>query len=424
VRSTNGPLVAGVAAVAVLAVVAGGAVAATRGPKAQSSGQSAAPLPGSTPASTPTPSGSGQPSAKPAPVTTPPATPTPVAKPKPVQTTPPPTDVKITLSKLPKGRPPQVTYLAGRVLRGGGGPAVTIPGTENIGQAVRFGDQILVVLQQDQGGGELARMGAYDTGFASQRIAGVQSLVVTPDGRHVAYGTAKHSPGVGSVRGNAVYWETSDDVSGRRTLQRPSDWATRVLAVVGDTVYFESDTDSNGITSTLNAWQSRTGKVSRINVGGRPHRMNNGGTAAVHSAGGSPQNWCWAVADIETTLQQWKTCEYDLRGFTPSETVAIGTPTQTDGSGDPLIAAIDADDGEVLRQWTGAKFVHAVAEDDKHLLITAYEGRGALPLGRPPATDSAIIRCNIDTGACQLATPLARTPEARTGDLHLTGAWG
>ena len=117
VRSTNGTLVAGVAAVAVLAVVAGGAVAATRGPKAQSGGQSAAPLPGSTPSSTLTPGGSGQPSAKPEPVTTPVATPvaSPTRKPptaEPVRTTPPPTDVKIALDKLPKGRAPQVPYLA------------------------------------------------------------------------------------------------------------------------------------------------------------------------------------------------------------------------------------------------------------------------------------------------------------------------
>ena len=310
------------------------------------------------------------------------------------------------------------------MLRGGGGPPVTIPGTADIYQAVRFGgDQILVVLEKNQGGGELARMNPSETSFASQRIADVQSLAVTPDGNHVAYGTAKRSAGV-RAQGNAVYWETSDDVSGRRTLQRPLDWATRVLAVVGDTVYFESDTDSNGITSTLNAWQSSTGKVSRIKVAGQIRGVNNGGTAAVSVTGGGAGTFCSTVFDVETTEQQWKTCEYALRGFTPSGTVAIGTPTGSDGGGDPLIVAIDADGGGVLRQWTGAKFVDAVAEDDKHLLITAYEGAGALPLGLPPATDSAIIRCNIDTGACQLATSLARTPEARTSDLQLTGAWG
>jgi hypothetical protein len=313
-----------------------------------------------------------------------------------------------------------VSYLAGRVLRGGGGPTVTIPGKQRVAQAVRFGSDILVILELEPGHTELARMGGFGSGFAPQRIADVKSLVTTLDGTRVAYATARWDRG--SLQGNAVYWES--DVTDRRVLHRPSDWATRVLGVVGDTVYFESDTDQNGTTSTLNEWQSKTGKVTRIKVEGSPRGVNHAGTVVVDDAGGSAQNFCSTVVDIDSLEQQWKTCDYLPRGFTPGDGIVIGTPDLTAGGGDPLIAAIDAHSGKLVRQWTGARFVHAVAEDDKHLLITAYEGTGAGPLGEPPATDSAIIRCAIDTGGCELATKPARTPEARTGDLALIGAWG
>src|SRR4051794_18955620 len=122
-RSRNGASVAAVSAVAVLAVVAGAAIAARQGPTAD--GAIAAPLPVPTPTPTPTP--------KPTPTPTP--TPTPVDLPSPSPT---PAGIKLKLNELPMGRAPQLSYLSGRLVRGGIGSDVAVPGKQNILRAARI----------------------------------------------------------------------------------------------------------------------------------------------------------------------------------------------------------------------------------------------------------------------------------------------
>ena len=41
-------------------------------------------------------------------------------------------------------------------------------------------------------------------------------------------------------------------------------------------------------------------------------------------------------------------------------------------------------------------------EDDQHVLVVAY----ATPAGQDTKVKTAIIRCTISTGACELATPI------------------
>jgi hypothetical protein len=59
---------------------------------------------------------------------------------------------------------------------------------------------------------------------------------------------------------------------------------------------------------------------------------------------------------------------------------------------------LDGEKGDLLHEWSGT-FRQTVAEDDQHLLLLADDGEG---------TKASIIRCTITTGACELATPLAR----------------
>jgi hypothetical protein len=42
------------------------------------------------------------------------------------------------------------------------------------------------------------------------------------------------------------------------------------------------------------------------------------------------------------------------------------------------------------------------AEDDQHILVMAY----ASAVGQTEKVKTAIIRCTITTGACELATPI------------------
>ncbi|MEU0092726.1 hypothetical protein [Kribbella sp. NPDC006257] len=62
--------------------------------------------------------------------------------------------------------------------------------------------------------------------------------------------------------------------------------------------------------------------------------------------------------------------------------------------GDPK--ALDRRSGRLLREWMGC-FRSAAPEDEDHLLMVASAGRGK----------SAIVRCTVSTGDCELATPVA-----------------
>jgi hypothetical protein len=397
VRSRNGALVAAVSSVAVLAVVAGAAIAARQSPIAR--GADAAPLPVPTPTPTPTLT------PKPTPTPTPKATPTLVA---PRSPSPTPVGVKLKLNKLPMGRAPQLSYLDGRLIRGGVGSDIAVPGKQNILRAARINSGAVVVLEVGLGGSELIRVDG--TGGASDRIPDVQSLVASMDEDAVAFATVRKNPDHTLAKGSTIYWESAQGLD-RRSLKRSNDWGTKVLAVVGETVYFESDTDQNGLTSTLNSWDSATNEVNRIKSVRSPVGVDYRGTAAVDAVAGAAQTFCSTLTALGSGKQLWRTCEYAIKGFTPDGKTAIGAPDFRNGGSDPLAAALDANDGNVRREWSGVEFLEAVAEDDDHLLMVADSGEG---------TPSAIIRCAISTGACELATPLAKTARY---DMRLLGAW-
>jgi hypothetical protein len=306
------------------------------------------------------------------------------------------------------GRAPQLSYLSGRLVRGGIGSDVAVPGKQNILRAARIISDALVVLEVGLGGSELTRVDS--TGATSDRTPDVQSLVVSLDEDAVAFATARSNPDHTRAKGSTIYWENTQ-VADRRTLKRPNDWGSTVLAVVGGTVYFKSDTDQNGTTSALNSWESATNEVKRIKSVRSPVGVDYRGTTAVDFVAGAAQTFCSTVTALDSGKRLWKTCEYAINGFTPDGKTAIGTPDFRNGGSDPLVAALDTNDGSVRREWSGLQFLEAVAEDDDHLLMVADSGEGTL---------SAIIRCAISTGACELATPLTK---AARYDIRLLGAW-
>ncbi|TWD81182.1 hypothetical protein FB561_2286 [Kribbella amoyensis] len=391
-RSPNAAVTATLAAVAVLAVVAGG-VAADRRRPVDGPAAAAAPLP--VPSTTPT---------------TVPMTPKPTAKPTA------PTDtakVKLDLAKLPTGRAPQLQYRLGRVVAGGtrGGVnsserAMTIPGRKDILRAANRGGNLLAVLTDDSGRTELVR-----TGITEDRpgtpIPDVGSLVLSPDETTAAYATARSNPDNTRAKGSTVTWER-DTV---RTLKRPNDWGSHVLAVTGDKIWFRADTDQNGTTSALYVWDSASGDVERISGVRSPVGVDPTGALAADFVAGAAQNFCSTVTELPSGSRRWLTCDYAIAGFTPDTNTTIGTPDFRNGGADPLVVALDSADGKVRREWTGPQFRQAVAEDDDHLLLVADSGEG---------TRGAIIRCTISTGGCELATPLTDRPRS---DLQLLGDW-
>jgi hypothetical protein len=316
------------------------------------------------------------------------------------------TTTKVELAKLPVGRAPQVAYVTGRTVKGGLGQDVTVPGRQEILHAVRYDGDAMVILEVGTGGTELVRVSKAQ-GILPEHTPAVASLVTSVNEDAVAYGTARKNADHTSRRGNTVYWRNAfvDE-----KLNRPDDWASKVLAVTGPTVYFAASTDSNGETATLNAWHTQTGKVDLLKSFKFPAGVDFQGVNGIDEIAGAAQTFCSAVRTLADGKQLWRTCDYSLNGFTPDGQTVYATPDFRGEDPDRSTTAIDTRTGAVRRQWTGASFLSSSAEDDDHLLMVVDTGEN---------TASAIIRCSIGSGACELATTPERTPRRDT--LRLMG---
>jgi hypothetical protein len=314
--------------------------------------------------------------------------------------------VKVDLAKLKPGRAPQLAYLSGRVIKGGPGGDIPVPGKQQIFRAVKYQGDALVVLEVGEGDSELATVTDYQ-GVLPDRIPDVASLVSSVNEDTVAFGTARTNADHTRRKGNVVYWRSE---GAERKLQRPGDWASTVLAVAGDTVYFAADTDRDGLTSSLYAWNSATGKADRLSTFRSPSGVDYQGTNGVDQIAGAAQTFCAAIRRLNDGKQLWRSCEYSLDGFTPDGRTVFGTPDFHNGGSDAFTVAIDAGTGDVKRQWIGPQFLNTKAEDDDHLLMAVDSGE---------KTPAAIIRCSIGTGACELAT--TPEPTKQRGDLRLLG---
>ncbi|NEA35552.1 hypothetical protein [Streptomyces sp. SID13031] len=389
----NGRLVAVVASVAVAAVVVGGVVAYRQAP--QTGGPAAAPLPGQ---STPTPSTTPSKTA----VVTPPLTPslTPPSVPSKTPSSAPPgftgpTKIALNLTKLAKGRDPQVPYLVGRVIRGGPGGPITIPGKQEIYEFARTASWVYAVVAKGVGT-ELIKDGPGDDQV--ERVPDVSAVVSSADGTTAAFSTTRTGELGQALKGGVLYF---DEGLTQQKLNLPAATKLRVLAVVSGKVYFKANDDETG-PSALYSWTPGAAKATRIKADSPTGISRDGRLVASRglvSDGGS----CTDIAEIATGKRLWKTCENTIGGFTPDGLTVFGGPAYLDGYCSRTASALDGVTGVLRREWSSC-FLQTVPEDDQHLLYLADaengqgEGNG----------QRAIIRCTIPTGACELATPLTK----------------
>ncbi|GAA1589083.1 hypothetical protein GCM10009804_51490 [Kribbella hippodromi] len=384
----TGRLVALVAAVAVAAITGGGALAYRQGP--QTAQADAAPL--STTASTAqTPSPTPSPSAS-TPAAAAKRTPTVPPTSKPVATGP--VKTAIDLKKLPPGRAPQVTYLSGRTIRGGAGEDIKVPGSTDIQDVARLGNTALAVVSQGAGN-ELLTIDSQST--VTRRTPGVTQIVTTADSTAAAYvGTQQKSTGE-ALPGAIVYAER-DQAQGVQQVKVPGVWDTTLLSYVGGKVYFDASITQGG-PSSLYEWTPGDPKVTQLKSVPRPTAVSSAGTAGSLTAQ-SDQSSCSNLLSVRSGKRLWRTCDYIITGFTPDGSTVIAGPKYQDGYADGITAALDAKNGGLLHEWSGV-FRQTIPEDDQHLLLLADTGQDS------PAS---IVRCTVSTGACELATPLAKGP--------------
>jgi hypothetical protein len=382
-RNNNRRLVILVASVAVAAVAVGAAVAYRQGP--QNASADAAPLTGSpspsagTPTPTPTPKPSGTP---------PTTTAVPTAKP----TATGPVKSAVNLAKLQPGRLPQVPYLTGRTVRGGAGQDIKVPGTQDIQTVARLGQSVLAVVSGNDNTTEMLTIGS--DGAIRRRTPNVTGIVSTEDGMAAAYHTTLVSDLGEQSPGTTIYAE-------QERVQKvtiPDIWNTTLIGYSNGKVYFQGSDKEASSTWTLYSWTPGASKATAIKTVPKPTAVSADGTIAASLTALTDYNSCTSVLSVASGKRLWRTCDYQVDGFTPDGATAIAGPFYRDGYGDGIAAALDAKTGKLLHEWSGV-FRQTVAEDDQHLLILADTGE---------ESPASIIRCTIGTGSCELATPLAK----------------
>ncbi len=373
----NRRLAALLAAVAVAAVVAGGLVASRRAPQPERG--AATPL-----SAVKTPTASASPSPPPF---TGPAT------------------VPIDARKLPRGAASHVTYLRDRTVLGGTGTPVEVPGKVEIIGVGRLHDAVLTVQLKNVRSSSLVVLDA--SGKQIGQVAGVDSLVTSADGQAVAYASGgRFAPdGAEGTEGRAgaggtVYFQRSMTEQAKR-LPRPNVYNLAVLGVTNDTVYFQSG-GAEGPWQ-LYRWQVDQPKATLLGKVVSPTVVSDDGTLAAGLTAFNDSGMCTVLTNPATGSQRWRTCQHQLTRFSPGTIFTVGIPPGSEPYGDLQTVALDVKTGNQLRKWTGPSLRDSVAEDDDHLLLQWHDQQD-------PVSRSALVRCTVSSGKCELATPLASGP--------------
>ncbi|TDW18799.1 hypothetical protein EV650_5395 [Kribbella kalugense] len=372
------------------AVAVGGAIASRQGPTSASS-LDAAPLGGTT-SFTPIPSAATTPS--PTPILTPTLTPKPKLTPTPPPTStpsaPPAGPIALQPAKLTQGRDPQVTYRLDHTVLGAG-KELKVPGSSSLMDVARLGSSVLATTA----GGELLKVDS--AGAVVRRTPNVMTLIGTADQSAAVYAT---TPPV--IVGQQTYGATLfvDNGGSVKSLELPDVQSIFVLAYAKNTVYYKASGKGGVLTSKLYSWTPGAAKPALVKtVAGDPTTVSGDGRLASVVPTKSSPDGCSTVVEIATGKKRFKTCDYRITGFTPDGSVAIGTPAYGDSFCSNIITALDSRSGAVRNQWSGC-FYRAAAEDEQHVLMVAVVTGG----GQDPNTTSTVVRCSLETAACERAT--------------------
>jgi hypothetical protein len=191
-----------------------------------------------------------------------------------------------------------------------------------------------------------------------------------------------------------------DNGGSTKSVELPDVQSIFVLAYAKNTVYYKASVKGTAPASKLYSWTLGAAKPALVKtVAGDPMAVSGDGRLASSVPANSSPDGCSTVIEIATGKKRFKTCDYRITGFTPDGGVAIATPAYGDSYCNNIITALDSHSGAVRHQWSGC-FYRATAEDEQHLLMVAVVTGG----GQDPNTTSTVVRCSLDTAACERAT--------------------
>jgi hypothetical protein len=300
--------------------------------------------------------------------------------------------INIDLNNLPAGDPPAVPYVEDRT--------------------VVIGDTRIPVEDER----EISAMAAFDGGAHVSLCGdeGCELVRVTPDGAEGLGATSSTPIASGDLRWNAytigeqditlVVYDSADGTTS--SVELPDAMTARMFAVVDGTVFFRAEgRDAVGFGRPLLSW-SRGQDAPTVVPGEYDATAVSSDGQLVGAVTQTKDRLCSRVVDRATGSALWETCDGGVLRFSPDGSYVWSVPPReipnyTGGysSGDFMIR--DGATGEVVRllpPWDNeVDFVAATFEDDDHLLLQAEQ---------PGQT--ALVRCTVSTGECELATPVAQ----------------
>jgi hypothetical protein len=333
------------------------------------------------------------------------------ATPKPTATGP--VKVTVDLTRLERGAGPSVPYAIGYFTVVSGGLQVRTSG--HAFRAARTADGRLLVVTAP--GSSTSQLEVFDaSGRRVQVVPDVADVKSSADLRGSAYATERMSNSGAYIVGSTLTYR--DNASGHSSsLSRPNDTELRILAVVGDTVYFRAKRVRTDMLWSLYRWRAGTSAATTVPGVLSPTALSADGIRAGSLLALVNDQPCSGSVDTATAVLRWETCSYLISAFSRDRRTVLGTqahkgvPWDGNDPSDRLAAVLDSDTGTLIREWAGSgpksTFHRAVFEDAGHVLLQVDQG-----------VRVALVRCATATGRCQLATKLLNGPsEAEVYDL-------
>jgi hypothetical protein len=303
-------------------------------------------------------------------------------------------EVTLDLQELPQGEAPAVPYLDGSTVVAYGN-SIEVSGAVDGIAPVSDGVYVAAPWDAATGGWALTR---YAADGSTQDPGTAQSWPVASadDPRWVAY-TTGDTDRFGNPVGPATMVLVNDE-TGRSFEVELAGKSAEIQDVGAGTVYFTG----SGYTAAQ-SWSAGDA---------RPEPVAGDLDATAVSPDGSlvgritrvvqDSEFCGAILNLATGQETPETCDtyYQIMGFSPGGEYAWAY--NGEGYAASRVWILDTQTGEVLHEYTYASqrnsisFMDATFEDSDNLLIQAEQNGG-----------TALVRCNVETGDCELAAPWA-----------------
>jgi len=298
--------------------------------------------------------------------------------------------VTVQLSQLPTGDAPDLPYLDGSQLMVAGVPIDLGVDPASISQVTYAGGTAYYTTNDE---GELTLRSAPEE---MDEVAITSGPWASPDGRYVAY----------SADGELSVIDTdNDEVS---SVQVGGDYL-RSVSFARDEVYVVAGNDD-----TLLRWTIGDSQVAPVPgiVRATAVSPDDELVADMHQVDDLEASSCTQVKALSDGGVVWDTCEHRILRFSPFSGLVLGANEYADGAGDPYVVVLD-DDGKLVLKAEGPNdrntptfFQGAVFESETTVLTPVAQGDSA-----------ALVRCDLTTGECELATRVVEGVDPFDGQL-------